>query len=53
LDYFVSVGEDGGICYVFAFEMDGVQMAFAFGCLDMTRVSGVMFWGGEEVSPIN
>ncbi len=52
LHYFVSVG-DGGICYVFMFEMDCVQMAFAFGCLDMTRVSAVMFWGGEEIPPVN
>ncbi len=42
-----------GFVMFFAFEMDGVQMAFAFGCLDMTRVSAVMFWGGEEIPPIN
>jgi hypothetical protein len=42
-----------GIYYVFVFEMDGVQMAFAFGCLDITRVSVVMFWGGEEIPPVN
>jgi hypothetical protein len=35
------------------FEMDGVQMAFAFGCLDKTHVSAVMFWGGEEIPPVN
>ncbi len=44
---------DGGICYVFVFEMDGVRMAFAFGCLDMTRMSAVMFWGGEDIPPVN
>ncbi len=52
LHYFVSMG-DGGICYVFVFEIDSVQMAFAFGCLDMTHVSVVMFWGGEEIPPVN
>jgi hypothetical protein len=44
---------DGGICYVFVFEMEGVQVAFTFGCLDMTHVSAVMFWGGEEIPPVN
>ncbi len=44
---------DGGICYVFVFEMEEVQMAFAFGCLDMTGVSAVMFWGGKEIPPVN
>ncbi len=52
LHYFVSMG-DGGICYVFVFEMDGVQLAFAFGCLDITPVSAIMFWGGEEIPPVN
>jgi hypothetical protein len=49
---FVGVG-DGGVCYVFVFEMDCVQMAFAFGGLDITRVCTIMFWGGEEILPVN
>jgi hypothetical protein len=52
LHYFVCVG-DGGICYVFVFEMDCVQMAFAFGGLDITHVCAIMFWGGEEIPPVN
>ncbi len=44
---------DGGVCYVFVFEMDCVQMAFAFGGLDITRVCAIMFWGGEEIPPVN
>jgi hypothetical protein len=52
LHYFVSLG-DGGVCYVFVFEMDCVRMAFAFGGLDITRVCAIMFWGGEERPPVN
>ncbi len=52
LHYFVHVG-DGGLYYVFVFEMDCARMVFAFGGLDITRVCAIMFWGGEEIPPIN
>jgi hypothetical protein len=42
---------DGGICYVFVFEIDCVRMAFAFGGLDITCGCVIMFWGGEEIPP--
>jgi hypothetical protein len=45
--------DDGRVCYVFVFEMDGVRMAFTFGGLDITHVCAIMFWGGEEIPPIN